>query len=56
MQKLDKVSERPDFLMIAFEEYLFAMSEERHLDSEYVRKKSYARYESELAEYNKGVK
>lgn len=36
------------FLMIAFEEYFYAMLEGKHMDSKYVRDKSYERYENEL--------
>jgi hypothetical protein len=38
----------PNFHRIAFEEFLFAMMEGKHEDSEYVRKKSYERYEKEI--------
>lgn len=42
------------FLMIAFEEYFYALLEGKEQDSEYVRDKSYERYESELNRGNTG--
>ncbi len=48
MLKLTNSSGKPNFLRIAFEEYLYAMLEDRHLDSDYVKMKSYKRYEEEL--------
>lgn len=39
---------RPDFLMIAFEEYVRAMLINKHHDSDYVKTMSYHRYEEEL--------
>ena len=46
---LEKQDEKgaPDFLRIAFEEYVFAMLKGKHLDSEYVKKEAYKRYEEE---------
>ena len=53
MQKQDKNT--PDFLKIEFEEYFYAIKEGKHLDSSYVKKKSYERYEKELKEHGKAV-
>ncbi len=38
----------PNFLRIAFEEYFWAFQEGKHNDSDYVKQKSYERYEEEL--------
>lgn len=36
------------FLRIALEEYILAMADNKHNDSEYVKQKTYERYEWEL--------
>jgi hypothetical protein len=46
LEKLNNGS--PNFHRIACEEYFFAMLDGKNHDSEYVKKKTYARYEEEL--------
>ena len=49
---LDKLDEhgKPNFHRIAFEEYVMAMLDGKHNDSDYVKKQAYSRYEAELKE------
>jgi len=46
------LKQKPDFLEIAFEEGCRAWLEGKLQDSEYVRKKTYQRYEKEVKEWN----
>lgn len=41
-----------DFHRICMEEYIFAMAEGREVDSEYVKKNAYARYEEAIRHCN----
>lgn len=47
--------QKPDFLKIAFEEYVCAILEGKQHDSEEVRKRSYDRYEKEIRLYSEAV-
>lgn len=52
MLEATEPSGKPNFHRVAFEQYLLAMQEGKHMDPEYVKRKAYAEYEARLREFH----